>query len=72
MKEEQRQGHSLGDSRGRRDADQDKFTPKFMREFNATISDFGTDIDCRLEPPAQLHARGIADNLSFIEGYGPV
>ena len=47
-----------------------KFTKAFMREFRESFYDFHT-LDEHIEHLAQLHARGIADDDSFIEGYGP-
>jgi hypothetical protein len=49
--------------------DETKFTPEFLDEFQRNFYGF-TTIDEHLEHLAQLHARGIADNDSFIEGYG--
>lgn len=50
--------------------DESKFTPEFMREFQAHFYPF-TSIERHLEHLAQLYARGLADNFAFIEGYGP-
>lgn len=50
-----------------------KFTPEFFDEFNATIQDFGTDIDKHLAHLAGLYARGAVDIFTaLIEGYGSV
>lgn len=50
--------------------DETKFTPEFMAEFRASFYPFRT-LDRHIEHLAQLHARGIAENNQFIEGYGP-
>lgn len=50
--------------------DESKFTPEFMAEFRQLMYHFIT-IDEHLEHLAQLYARGIYDENSFIEGYGP-
>lgn len=47
-----------------------KFTKKFMKEFRATFYNFQSVSD-HVDHLAQLYARGLADNGSFIEGYGP-
>jgi hypothetical protein len=52
------------------EVDETKFTPQFMEEFRAIMYPFQT-LDQHLEHLAQLHARGIVDDYSFIEGYGP-
>lgn len=49
--------------------DDTKFTPEFMAEFNRTMYRFGS-VNKHIEHLAQLYARGIADEYSFIEGYG--
>lgn len=49
--------------------DETKFTPEFMAEFNLTMYRFGS-LTKHIEHLAQLYARGIADEFSFIEGYG--
>ena len=46
-----------------------KFTAKFLADFRKMFYNF-TCINDHLEHLAQLHARGLADNHSFIEGYG--
>lgn len=46
-----------------------KFTPEFMSEFRESFYPFET-IDEHIEHLAQMHARGIYDDHSFIEGYG--
>ena len=50
--------------------DETKFTPEFMAEFRATMYNFGS-LDDHLQHLGQLYARGIDDEFSFIEGYGP-
>jgi hypothetical protein len=52
------------------EVDETKFTPEFMAEFRASMYYFRT-IDQHIEHLAQLYARNIADDRSFIEGYGP-
>lgn len=49
--------------------DESKFTPEFMTEFRETMYHFRT-IQEHAAHLAQLHCRGLADNNSFIEGYG--
>ena len=49
--------------------DETNFTPEFMAEFNRSFYRFGS-IRNHVEHLAQLYARGIVDNRSFIEGYG--
>lgn len=49
--------------------DEAKFTPEFMAEFRDSMYHF-TTLDDHLEHLGQLHARNIADNHDFIEGYG--
>lgn len=50
--------------------DEAKFTDEFFAEFSASIF-YADRIDELLEHLGQLHARGIADDQSFIEGFGP-
>ena len=50
--------------------DETKFTPEFMAEFRASFFPFDT-LEEHVEHLAQLAARGVADNGTFIEGYGP-
>lgn len=45
------------------------FTDSFMEEFRKYFYDFTTPQE-HLEHLAQLHARGLANEYSFIEGYG--
>lgn len=49
--------------------DETKFTDEWMGEFRKVMYPFYT-INDHLEHLAQLYARGIYDNHSFIEGYG--
>ncbi len=49
--------------------DETKFTEDFMKEFRNVFYNFH-DIEDHIMHLAQLHCRGIADNYSFIEGYG--
>ena len=49
--------------------DESKFTPEFMQEFRESFYDFDT-LDDHIKHLGQLCARGIADDFSFIEGYG--
>lgn len=49
--------------------DETKFSPEFMAEFRRTMYPFDS-VDRHIEHLAQLYARGIADEYSFIEGYG--
>jgi hypothetical protein len=49
--------------------DEAKFTPEFMAKFRASMYPFQT-IERHIEYLGQLHARGLADEYSFIEGYG--
>lgn len=49
--------------------DTKKFDAKFMREFRESFYPFMTR-DEHLQHLAQLYCRGLADNGSFIEGYG--
>lgn len=49
--------------------DESKFTPEFMAEFKRSFYEFDT-IDEHRKHLAQLHARGLCDDFSFIEGYG--
>jgi hypothetical protein len=50
--------------------DDDKFTPEFMEEFCKLFYTF-SNTDRHVEHLAQLYARNLADETSFIEGYGP-
>lgn len=50
--------------------DEKMFSEEFMTDFRRYMYDFH-DIDSHVAHLAQLHARGIANNSSFIEGYGP-
>jgi len=50
--------------------DETKFDEEFMADFQRQMYPF-TDLEDHLEHLAQLHARGICDDHSFIEGYGP-
>ncbi len=50
--------------------DESKFTPEFMAEFRRYFYEFDT-LEEHLEHLGQLHARGMCDEFSFIEGYGP-
>lgn len=52
------------------EVDEAKFTQDFMAEFREVMYPFASlnEHICHL---GQLHARGLADDLSFIEGYGP-
>jgi hypothetical protein len=50
--------------------DESKFTPDFLAEFREHFYQFQS-IDEHLKHLAQLHARGLCDDDSFIEGYGP-
>jgi len=49
--------------------DETKFTEEFIETFREVFYNFH-DIEDHIEHLAQLHCRGIADNYSFIEGYG--
>ncbi len=51
------------------EVDEAKFTPEFMNEFRASMYNFRT-LDQHLEHLAQLYARDVIDDRSFIEGYG--
>lgn len=46
-----------------------KFTPQFMEEFKETFYRFDS-IEDHIKHLGQLHLRGLANNHSFIEGYG--
>ena len=50
--------------------DEAKFDAEFMDEFTTSFFPYDTieEHACHL---AQLHARGVADDRDFIEGYGP-
>jgi hypothetical protein len=50
--------------------DQSKFDEAFLKEFRDHFYNFRT-IDDHLKHLGQLYARGLVDNNSFIEGYGP-
>lgn len=50
--------------------DETKFTPKFMEEFRGSFFCFYTLKD-HIEHLAQLAAREVVHDGSFIEGYGP-
>lgn len=50
--------------------DETKFTPQFLEEFREHLYQFDS-IAQHAEHLAQLHARGLVDDFSFIEGYGP-
>lgn len=50
--------------------DESKFTDQFMREFRESFYPFIT-IQEHKEHLAQMYARGLINNHSFIEGYGP-
>lgn len=52
------------------EVDEAKFTPQFMTEFRASMYNFRT-LDRHIEHLAQLYARNVVDDQSFIEGYGP-
>ena len=49
--------------------DETKFTPQFMSEFKESFYPFES-IEEHLSHLAQMHARGLCDDHSFIEGYG--
>lgn len=49
--------------------DEEKFTPAFLSEFRDVFYPFRTVLE-HVEHLAQLNARGLAFNQSFIEGYG--
>ena len=49
--------------------DETKLTPEFMAEFRENLFNLHT-LEEHAEHLAQLHARGLVDALSFIEGYG--
>jgi len=49
--------------------DESKFNDAFLQEFRENFYNFHT-LEEHLEHLAQLYARRIADNGSFIEGYG--
>lgn len=51
------------------EVDETKFTDEFMQEYRDSFYSFDT-IDDHIKHLAQLHARGIYDSDSFIEGYG--
>lgn len=49
--------------------DESKFDKKFLDEFKTSFYNF--NLNDHIRHLAQLHARGLVDNKSFIEGYGP-
>lgn len=49
--------------------DENKFANEFIREFTRYFYPFHS-IELHIEHLGQLYARGLADNFSFIEGYG--
>ena len=49
--------------------DESKFTEEFMQGFRDGFYDFH-DLEAHAKHLGQLYARGLADNRSFIEGYG--
>ena len=49
--------------------DRKKFNKQFMQEFRESFYNF-TTIDEHICHLGQMYLRGIADNNSFIEGYG--
>lgn len=49
--------------------DRKKFNASFMKEFCESFYHFNT-LDEHIQHLAQLYCRGLADNGSFIEGYG--
>ena len=51
--------------------DETKFDAEFFRQFNSSIFDAGDDLDEHFKHLAMLHAQGLIDDDSFIEGYGP-
>jgi hypothetical protein len=51
--------------------DESKFTDHFMADFRSYMYDFH-HVDDHLMHLAQLYVRGIHDNYSFVEGYGPL
>lgn len=52
------------------EVDETRFTEEWMAEFRESFYDFYT-IEDHVEHLAGGHARGLWDNFSFIEGYGP-
>ncbi len=50
--------------------DESKFTDKFMAEFRKTMYSTFHDLNDHYMHLAQLYARNICDDNSFIEGYG--
>lgn len=50
--------------------DESKFDEEFMKEFREGFYPIHT-IDGHLEHLAQMHVRGLCDDDTFIEGYGP-
>jgi len=51
--------------------DETKFTPEFMAEFAAAITNYDT-VEEHVENLAWLHARGIVEEGDRVEGYGPL
>ncbi len=51
------------------EVDEAKFDEEFLEDFRGYMYNF-KDIDDHIKHLAQLYARGIANNHSFIEGYG--
>mgnify|MGYP000981612332 CR=1 FL=1 len=51
--------------------DEARFDQTFFDQFNASITDHGDDLGQHFRHLAVLHARGVADDDRFIEGYGP-
>lgn len=49
--------------------DESKFDSQFMEEFRNQFYKFD-DLDAHIDHLAQLFARGLASNYTFIEGYG--
>ena len=49
--------------------DESKFTPEFMETYRRSFNDFHT-LDDHLAHLGRLFAQGLADDGSFIEGYG--
>jgi hypothetical protein len=50
--------------------DETKFDPQFLEEFRKSFYHFKTT-EQHLEHLGQMFARGLVDDYSFIEGYGP-
>ena len=51
------------------EVDDEKYTPEFMEDFRQSMYAF-TSIDDHIKHLAQMYARNIVENRSFIEGYG--